>query len=76
MAGSLEIRRGSVSEFDEARGLGAVTADDGPVFSFHCTQVTDGSRHIDVGTRVVFSVSPGHLGRVEARALTPEVQCD
>jgi CspA family cold shock protein len=62
---------GVVSEFDEAAGLGTVTADDGAVYRFHCTQIADGTRSIDVGTRVCFDVVAWHQGRYEAVALSP-----
>ena len=62
---------GTVAEFDVDRGLGAVTAADGTALPFHCTAIADGSRRIDPGTRVTFVVVPGHLGRLEARELTP-----
>jgi cold shock CspA family protein len=61
---------GVVSEFDEAAGLGTVTGDDGAVYGFHCTQITDGTRTIEVGTRVCFEVVPWHQGRYEAVALS------
>jgi cold shock CspA family protein len=63
--------KGVVTEFDEAVGLGAVTADDGAVYGFHCTQIADGSRTIADGTRVCFGVVPWHQGRYEAVALSP-----
>jgi cold shock CspA family protein len=63
--------RGVVSEFDEASGLGAVTAADGAVYGFHCTQIADGTRTIAVGTRVDFDVVPWHRGRYEAVAVSP-----
>lgn len=63
--------RGTVTEFDEPRGLGTVTAEDGTAYPFHCTQIADGTRTIDVGARVAFDVRPGGLGRWEAAALTP-----
>ena len=63
--------RGVVSEFDEAAGLGTVTADDGAVYGFHCTQIADGTRTIAVATRVCFDVVPWHRGRYEAVALSP-----
>ena len=62
---------GVVSEFDEAAGLGLVTADDGAVYGFHCTQIADGTRTIEAGTRVCFDVVPWHRGRYEAVALSP-----
>ena len=60
---------GVVTEFDEPRGLGAVDADDGYRYPFHCTAIADGTRRIDVGARVVFSRAAGHLGRIEARSI-------
>ncbi|HXQ90757.1 MAG TPA: hypothetical protein VN768_04295 [Acidimicrobiales bacterium] len=59
-----------MSEFDERRGLGAVLADDGMSFPFHCTALADGTRNVAVGTRVVFCVVAAHGGHDEARALT------
>ena len=59
-----------VTEFDDERGLGVVRADDGRDFSFHCAAIADGTRNVEVGTRVVFCVVPGHGGRYEARAVT------
>jgi cold shock CspA family protein len=60
-----------VAEFDAGRGLGAVDDDDGSSYGFHATAIADGSRRIGVGTAVVFTVSPGHGGRYEARSLRP-----
>ena len=60
--------RGMVTAFDEARGLGTITAEDGEVFPFHCTQIADGTRTIDVGEVVRFDVLP-KLGRYEATAI-------
>jgi cold shock CspA family protein len=57
---------GTVSAFDDHRGLGTVTDDRGREWPFHCTAIADGSRTIEVGTAVVFRPAPGHLGRMEA----------
>ncbi len=57
---------GVVEEFDGFVGLGVVRDDDGSSRSFHCTQIADGTRSIAVGTRVVFDLAPGPLGRWEA----------
>ena len=57
--------RGRVTEFDEARGLGTITAEDGQSYPFHCTQLTDGSRQVDTGQAVRFDRLP-KLGRYEA----------
>lgn len=56
--------------FDAHCGSGTVRGE-GAEYPFHCTQIADGSRHIDVGTTVTFEVVPGHLGRWEAAAITP-----
>ena len=61
---------GTVTAFDEDRGLGEVAVDGGEVLPFHCTAVADGSRTVPVGARVAFAVVAGHLGRHEARDLT------
>jgi hypothetical protein len=44
---------------------------DGVAYPFHCTQIADGTRTIDVGADVTFEVRPGLMGRWEAIALTP-----
>jgi cold shock CspA family protein len=60
---------GRVASFDRDRGLGTVVADAGTSFRFHATAIADGSRNIEVGAVVAFTVSPGHGGRYEARSL-------
>ena len=62
---------GTVSAFDERRGLGEITADDATVYPFHCTVIADGTRTIQVGAPVEFEVVPGSLGRWEAAAIKP-----
>jgi cold shock CspA family protein len=62
---------GVVAEFDEERGIGLVEDADGSQWFFHCTQIADGTRMIEVGAAVRFEVRPGHLGRWEAAAITP-----
>jgi cold shock CspA family protein len=59
-----------VTEFDDQRGLGVVSAQDGSSYHFHCTALSDGTRTVEVGTHVVFVVAAGHGGRDEARAIT------
>jgi cold shock CspA family protein len=59
---------GRVTAFDEPRGLGTITADDGQPYLFHCTQIADGSRTIAVGQAVRFELLP-KLGRYEATAI-------
>ena len=64
---------GSVSAFDERRGLGEVTGADGTVYPFHSIAIADGTRSIAVGTEVEFEIVPGGLGRWEAATITPKV---
>jgi cold shock CspA family protein len=63
---SLGTRSGSVSAFDEHRGLGTIAGDDGTTYHFHCTGIADGSRTIEPDTPVRFDVVAGRLGRWEA----------
>ncbi len=63
--------RGNVGSFDEESGLGQVIGEGGGVYPFHCTQISDGSRTVAVGTAVDFCTGAGHLGRWEARGVTP-----
>ena len=57
---------GTVTEFDEAAGYGAITDGAGERWFFHCTAIADGTRTIDEGVTVAFEVVPGRLGRWEA----------
>ena len=66
---SLGTRVGSVRAFDDHRGLGEVTLDDGTVLPFHCTAIADGTRTIEEGTPVRVDVVAGRLGRWEAGAV-------
>ena len=65
------IRTGTVTAFDEPRGLGEVTDAAGEVVPFHCTAIADGSRTIEVGRAVHFAVRPGRMGRWEATGIRP-----
>ncbi len=58
--------RGTVVAFDEHAGLGTIQSEDSLEFLFHCTQLMDGSRRIEVGVEVRFEVVAGHLGKWEA----------
>lgn len=62
---------GTVVEFDERTGLGVVESTEGGRLVFHCTQITDGSRRIEIGTTVRYEVVPGNRGVWEAGALEP-----
>jgi cold shock CspA family protein len=62
---------GRVASFDATRGIGTVTDDTGDAYDFHATAIAGGTRRIDVGTAVSFTIAPAHRGRYEARAVTP-----
>jgi cold shock CspA family protein len=61
---------GHVESFDDHRGDGMVRSDDGERFYFHCVEITNGSRHLDVGVRVTARRAVGHVGRDEAFEIT------
>jgi cold shock CspA family protein len=61
---------GRVTSFDDHRGYGMVTADDGTEYFLHCTQIADGTRTIAVGTQVAFGVL-ARLGHYEATEVRP-----
>lgn len=62
---------GTVSSFDDPRGIGVVRADDGREFGFHCTAIADDTRTIEEGRSVTFEVAAGQLGQWQARAISP-----
>jgi cold shock CspA family protein len=62
---------GVVTSFDDAAGLGTITADDGTTFAFHCTAIADGTRTIAIDTAVDFEARPARNGTYEASAITP-----
>jgi cold shock CspA family protein len=64
-------RAGRVTSFDARRGIGTVADVDGTPFDFHATAIADGSRAIDEGAEVSFTVVPGHRGRYEAQSIEP-----
>lgn len=63
-------RHGTVTGFDESRGFGEISTDDGSRVFFHATQLRDGTRTIPVGAVVEFELRPGGRGRYEAIGLT------
>lgn len=67
MNGSLH---GTVTEFDDPRGLGVIADEDGNLYPFQCTRIADGTRTIAVGAAVSFEVAAGQMGRWEAVAIT------
>jgi cold shock CspA family protein len=66
--GALHV--GRVTEFDDHSGLGVVASDDGDEYPFHCIAIADGTRTIQVGTRVSFDVE-FHVKRLEGVNLRP-----
>ncbi len=69
--GTRRPRFGTVRVFDAGRGLGLVASTEGATFEFHSTAVSDGSRRIDVGERVTFSVAAAPGGCFEAATVSP-----
>lgn len=61
-------RAGTVGSFDEYVGLGEVVDADGEVYLFHCIGIADGTRTIDVGATVEFTLVR-RFGRLEATDL-------
>ena len=61
------MRTGTVTEFDADVGLGAVESE-GVSYPFHCVEIADGSRSIDVGTEVTFDLLC-KFGRYEAASI-------
>lgn len=57
--------RGTVVQFDSAVGLGTICDESGAEVAFHCVEIADGTREIDVGASVVFDPLP-KFGRYEA----------
>jgi CspA family cold shock protein len=62
--------RGTVIEFDDYVGLGEIEGDDGSNYLFHCVEIADGTRTIEVGTEVHFDVLR-KFGRDEAARVRP-----
>ena len=61
-------RRGTVESFDDQAGLGTIVDDDGVEYPFHCIEIADGSRTIEVGAEVHFATL-AKFGRWEAAAI-------
>ncbi|MEO7398107.1 MAG: hypothetical protein ABIW84_06045 [Ilumatobacteraceae bacterium] len=70
-SGDFDRLFGTVTNFDEARGLGEITlAGSEAMFPFHCASIADGSRTIATGTQVTFDPLL-KLGRREAGDIRP-----
>lgn len=61
---------GTVASFDKPAGLGVITSPDGTSYPFHCTAIADGTRDIEVGKAVTFTIAAGHLGKLEATRIS------
>ncbi len=57
--------QGTVRAFNAHRGDGVVIGDDGESYYFHCVNIADGSRDIELNTRVSARVRVGLLGSDE-----------
>jgi cold shock CspA family protein len=64
------VATGRVIDFDEHVGLGHVAGDDGAEYLFHCVEIADGTRTIDVGADVEFDLLR-KFGRDEAAQVRP-----
>ncbi len=62
------VQRGTVASFDAHRGLGTVAAESGETYMFHCVEIADGTRQVEVGTAVEFELRT-KFSRPEAFAL-------
>ena len=60
--------RATVTEFDAHVGLGRLRTDDGHDVMFHCAEIADGSRLIEVGAPVDCEIRE-KFGRPEAFAI-------
>ncbi len=63
-------RRGTVVDFDEAVGLGTIVSGEGAEHPFHCIEIADGTRSIDVDVEVSFDLL-AKFGRWEAANIRP-----
>ncbi|HUF99535.1 MAG TPA: hypothetical protein VMM60_15500 [Ilumatobacter sp.] len=70
MSRSPSRRSGTVRAFDDTVGLGTVVAADGTEYGFHCIEIADGTRTIEVGSAVTYSVLP-RFGTWQAADITP-----
>jgi len=65
------VKQGAVESFDPDVGLGWVVDSSGVRHRFHCTAITDGSRHIEPGRAVGIVIGPAADGTWEATAVMP-----
>ncbi len=64
---------GTVVDFDVQVGIGTVEVDAQTAlrYRFHCTQIADGTRSVEVGARVGFVAVAAHGGVFEAAGIAP-----
>lgn len=62
---------GVVTSFSDRVGLGTVTSAVGGAFDFHCIEIADGTRTIDVGAKVTFTLL-ARFGTWQAGSIAPE----
>jgi hypothetical protein len=60
---------GVIESFDPRRGDGSFLSATGESLYFHCVDIADGSRDIEVGARARGIRRVGHRGRDEVRAI-------
>lgn len=58
----------TVVAFDAHVGLGTIRLADGSQIPFHCAEIADGTRRVEIGTDVTCEVRP-KFGRLEAFSL-------
>lgn len=58
--------QGIVIEFDEHVGLGVIQTATGETLPFHCVNISDGTRKIDIDSEVTFVTKWHPRGRMEA----------
>lgn len=63
------ISQGKVTSFDEHVGLGVIECNNEQI-PFHCINIADGSRSIEIGTQVTFEKYDHPRGREEARNIS------
>lgn len=67
---NLKLVHGVVDSFDAHRGLGYINAQ-GERYLFHCAEIADGTRNIEVNTRVSFAPVE-RFGNLEASVVTKQ----
>jgi cold shock CspA family protein len=61
---------GFIESFDDRRGQGVLSSDEGERFYFHCVEIANGTRHIEQGARALARRGVGHVGRDEVFEIT------